>query len=322
MPRYARNTFILAKLETTYKTDASPTGAANAVQVSNFSSTPLNASNVKRDLIRGFFGGSEELVGTAYQELTFDVELAGSGAAGTAPAWGPLLRACGLAETVTASTRVDYTPVSTAFESLTIYYHDDGVLHKLLGARGTVSFKLALGDRPMLSFRFMGLYSQVTATANPTPTLTAWKTPLVVTDANTADLMFGGTHSPSGAPAITGGTAIPSKGIEVDLGLSVNHTPLLGDESIDITQREVSGKVSLDLTAAQEVTAMADVLAATTTSIGLVHGTTAGNKVLLWLPSVQRINPKKSDLNGRRLIDFDLRCVPVSGNDEARLVVF
>ena len=80
--RYHRNTAILAKIEATYGTDATPTEAANALLVSNVSINPLNAQNVSRDLIRPFLGGSEQLVGAANIELSFDVELAGAGAAG------------------------------------------------------------------------------------------------------------------------------------------------------------------------------------------------------------------------------------------------
>ena len=65
MPRYARNALILAKVETTAGVDAVPTGAANALLVANLTINPLKANNVSRDLIRPFFGGSEQLVGTA-----------------------------------------------------------------------------------------------------------------------------------------------------------------------------------------------------------------------------------------------------------------
>ena len=81
MPRYARNALILAKVETTAGVDAVPTGAANALLVANLTINPLKANNVSRDLIRPFFGGSEQLVGTATVEVSFDVELAASGTA-------------------------------------------------------------------------------------------------------------------------------------------------------------------------------------------------------------------------------------------------
>jgi hypothetical protein len=325
MPRYIRNTCILAKIESAYATDAVPTGAANAMLVSDLSINPLQANNVSRELVRPYFGGSEELVGTRYIECGFSVELVGSGTAGTAPAFGPLLRACALAEVLIASTRVDYNPITTGQESVTIYWYDDGVLHKLLGARGTVDFKLGSGERPVMVYKFQGLYGGISAATPSGIDFSAFKTPLVVTDANSGDVTFGGTVSPTGAPAITGGTSIPSMGLEVMLGNTVQFTPLLGGETVDVTQREVTGKARLDLTAAQEVSRMADVLAATLSSMSLSHGLVAGYKVLMHLPSVQSLNPTKEELNGRRLIGYDLRAVPPpagSGNDELRLVFF
>lgn len=318
--RLIRNTAILAKKETTYGTDATPTGAANALLVSNLSINPINANLVDRDIIRPYLGASEQLLGTRYVEMGFDVEFVGAGTVATAAAWGPLLLGCGMAETVVATFRVDYTPVSTAFDSLTIYWYDDGVLHKATGCRGNVQINMRVGERPVLSFKFTGIYSTPTAASNPSVTLTAWKTPQVVTDANTQDTVFGGTHTTGTTPAITGGTPYPSQGIEIDMGNSVNFTALLGGETVDITQRAASGKVTLDLTAAQEVTLITAVEGATLQTLGLIHGTVANQKAMVWLPSVQLTNPQKAEANGKRLVSFDFRCVPTAGNDEVRLI--
>jgi hypothetical protein len=318
MARYTRNSAVLAKIETTYATDAIPTGSANAVLISNLSVNPLNSNNIDRDLIRPFFGSSEQLIGTVYKEISFDVELAGSGTAGTAPAWGVLLRACAFAETINAGISADYTPITDSQESLTIYYYRSGTLHKLLGARGDCTLKASIGTRPVFSFKFMGLDGNMTAVANPSLTLTAWKTPLSVSDANTGDLTFGCTYS---AGALSGGTSYPSRGLELPFANDVVHTALLGGESIDVTNRQIAGTVELDLTAAQEVAFMTSVKTNGTQSLGLVHGTAAGNKVLLYMPAVQFITPAESDLNGRALSKYNLRVVPgASGNDELRIV--
>lgn len=317
MSRYIRNTAILAKIETVAGTDAVPTGAANAILVSNMSINPLVSRNVDRDLLRPYFGTSEQLVGPAYVECTFDVEIQGSGAAGTAPAWGALLRACAFAETITAGSRVEYLPVSQSIESASIYYYDDGVLHKLLMARGDVAIKLNPEAKPVFSFKFWGLDGAISAAALPSLTLTGWKTPTIPTDANTDDLLLGCTYS---AGALSSGTAYPSRGVELAVGNQLEFLELIGAESIDITDRSVNGKVSLDLTAAQEVSFMADVKANTLTSMGIVHGTAAGYKVLLHMPAVQRVNPRKDALGKRRLIGYDLRALPSSGNDELRIV--
>lgn len=317
MSRLARKTAILAKIETTYGVDATPVGTTDAILISNQQINPLNAQNVDRALIRSYLGGAEQLVGTTFVDVSFDVELQSSGTAGTAPAWGPLLRACGMAEAISAGARVEYTPISDTFESATLYYYDDGVLHKLLGARGSFKLGMGIGNRPLISFKFIGIDGGVTAAANPAQTLTAWKTPAVITDPNTGDLLFGCTYATG---ALSAGTAYPSKGIDIDSGITVNHIPLLGGESVDLTARNVTGKVSLDLTAAQEVTFMTSVKANTVQSLGLQHGSVAGSKIIVFSPAVQMINPKKEDQNGRRLIGFDTRHVPSAGNDELRIV--
>ena len=318
--RLVRNTAILLKSETTYGVDSVPTGAANALLVSNVSITPISTNEVDRAIMRPFLGGSEQLVGTRYAQISFDLELVGSGTVATSPAWSAALLACGMAETLVATFRADYLPISSNMPSVTIYHFDDGIRHTLIGARGDVSVKFIQGEIPKLSLSYQGLYTTPTAAALPTIITTAWKIPQVVCDANTGDLMFGGTHTTSTAPAITGGTAYPSQGIEVMFGNSVNFNPLLGGEDVQISARSVTGKVTLDLTAAQEVTMMSNVESATLTSIGLQHGTVANQKLLLWLPSVQLTNPAKAEVNGKRLVSFDLRVLPVSGNDEVRLV--
>jgi len=318
MARKFRKTAILAKIETTPYTDAAPTGAANAIQIANLDVTPYNAQNVDRNLVRAAFGRSGQLVGPGYVELSFEVELAGSGAAGTAPAYGPLLRACAFAEAITASTRVDYTPVTDSLETVTIYYHRDGVKHAAVGCQGTFELLMNVGQRPALKFTFKGKSSVPTATADPTLTLTAWKVPEVVSDANTADLLIGCAYS---AGALTGGTAYTSGGLSFNLGGTVSFTPLVGAEYIDFTDRQPVGSLMLDLTAAQEVTFDGYVRNNTLQSIGMIHGTATGKKVLVFGGQVQLMNRKHQDVNGVLMSAFDLGFDPSSGNDEFRICV-
>jgi hypothetical protein len=98
--RLVRNTVILLKLEGTgsYGVDPTPVQAPDAMQVTNLSITPIVPNNVDRNLIRSYLGASEQLLGTKYIELGFDIELAGSGTVATAPAWAAPLIACGFAQ--------------------------------------------------------------------------------------------------------------------------------------------------------------------------------------------------------------------------------
>ncbi|MCC6071461.1 phage tail tube protein [Massilia sp. GCM10020059] len=320
MPRYIKNTIITSKPETTAGVDAAPTGAANAVLVSEMSITPLDAQNIGRNLIRGYFGGSEQLVGPASVKVGFSVELAGSGTAGTAPAWGALLLGCAAGEGVLATpARVEYSPVSAALKTLTQYYYDDGVLHKLLGVMGNCTLSARVGDRPLLKFEFVGLDGGVSE-ATTSATYTPWKKPVAMTKANVIDITLGGTYA---AGAITGGTVYSSTGLELNFGNVVNFTPMLSSETVDITDRESTGSIELELTATQEVALMSIVKANTTQSLAFTIGTAAGNKIIIFAPAAQLLSPKKAELNGKRLIGFDVRFVPSAagtGNDEWKIV--
>jgi hypothetical protein len=317
MPRYIRNTLIVAKIETVSGTDAAPTGALNAVLVTDFSITPLDAKNIDRNLVRGFFGGSEQLVGPASVKVSFSVELAGSGTAATAPAWGALLQGCAAGEGLLATpARVEYSPVSTVLKGLSIYYYDDGVLHKLLAAMGNCTLSAKVGDRPMLKFEYVGLDGGISA-ASDTGVFTPWKKPVAMTKSNVIDVTLGAAYA---VGALTGGTPYNSTGLEINFGNVVNFNPMLSTETVDITDRQSTGSIELELTAAQEVAMMASVKANTTQSLGFTIGAAAGNKIIIFSPGVQLFNPKKVDLNGKRLIGYDTRYVPLVGNDEWRIV--
>lgn len=322
MSRLIKNTAILFGAEAAYGVDPVLTGADNAMLVANLKVPDTQFQNVSRDLVRPFLGGSEQLPGNRNVPFGFDVELVGSGTAGVAPAYADALLACAMAETVEALMRVDYTPITDMQGSATGYWHDDGEKHLLLGARGNGTFKLNAGERPLFTFDGLALDGGKAEAANPATTLTGFKTPQAVTDANTADVVLGCTHAAAGAPALVGGVTYPSMGLEFTLGNKVVHNALLGGESIDITDRDASGTIKLDVTAAQEVANYTAVLGATLTSIGFVHGTVAGRKVLVFLPYCQLVNPKKIDMNGKRLVQYDIRIVPSAGNDEVRVCFF
>ena len=110
----------LAKLETVYGTDAAPTGAANFIQLSDVTFTPLAGDEEQRNLLQPHLGHQGVYLTGDYGQFQFSVEIAGSGVAGTAPAVGPLLRACGFAETITAVTSVEYTPVDEANDAVSM----------------------------------------------------------------------------------------------------------------------------------------------------------------------------------------------------------
>ena len=94
---------LLAKEESTYGTDSNPTGAANAVLVRSLEISPFQSDAVERELIRGYMGNYETLHANQRVEVTFEVEMVGSGTAGTAPALALCLK---LAATAKQSLRI------------------------------------------------------------------------------------------------------------------------------------------------------------------------------------------------------------------------
>lgn len=165
---------IWAKKETTYGVDSVPAAL-------NF----IWAENVRHQLLGSEEGGDPARPGVApfpteiygeHAEVSFEVPLAASGTAGTAPKWGPLIQACSVTETVSAGVSVTYARRSdpALSDSLTLIYRADRELHKLTGARGRVGLRLQAGKRPMLVFTFRGLHTDVATGSRPVQADATW----------------------------------------------------------------------------------------------------------------------------------------------------
>ena len=173
---------ILAKTEVTYNTDPTPTAGSNAILVENLSHNFTAARRAERKVVKGTFAPIKDLYAGALVEISFDCEIKGSGAAGTAPEIGPLLTACAMAETVVAATSVTYKPTSTAsnHKSLTFYIYEDGLRYKVTGARGSFSINLQTASKGVISFKFTGHYNTPTDTSIVSPTYNPTVPPVLV----------------------------------------------------------------------------------------------------------------------------------------------
>jgi hypothetical protein len=309
-PLFKRKAVLHAKIEAVYGTDPGAFAAANAILVRNLNLTPLEVDYAPRDLQRPYFGNSENLPTRMRAMVEFEVEMAGAGAAGTAPKYGPLLRACGMAETINAGVSVVYAPVSAAFESNTLYFNMDGLLHKLLGARGTVTCRVQANQIPVYAFRMTGLYVEPTDTAAIATDYTGFTKPVPALTANTTPFTLQG-YSPV------------ADSLSIDLGNNVVHRSLIGGESILITDRKVSGEVVMESMKNADKNFWTAVAAATTAALQCQHGTVAGNIVVLDAPKTQVTAPRYSDSDGISMTTYGLVMVPngASGNDEFTITV-
>jgi hypothetical protein len=299
---------MLAKVEIVYGTDAIPTNVANAILVANVKHTPMVQDLPARNPIRPYFSNDGVIPAGAHVTLDFDIEVAGSGAAGTAPAWGAVLQACAMAETINAGVSAVYSPISSGEKSVTLYYNVDGKQHSITGARGSFSMKFAKGGIPMLSFKFIGLYNTPTDTALPVPTLAGWTKPIPVNLANTTPVTL---HGYAGA----------FSDINLDIANANTYRNLIGSESILFHDRKPKGSCVMEMPAIATKNFYSIAAAGTTGALALTHGTIAGNKVAIACPTVQVTNPVHSSADNIEMLGLTLELQPNTGNDELVITV-
>jgi hypothetical protein len=308
MALLTRKRLILAKAEATYGTDPTPTGSANAILVRNLEITPLQSDIVQRELIRPYLGNYEQLLAQTRVQVTFEVELAGSGAAGTAPAYGPVLKACGLSETVVATTSVTYAPVSTSFSSVTIYFYQDGIRHIVTGARGTFTLNGQVGAIPTIAFTMTGIYNAPTDTALATPTYANQATPLIFKNGNTTSFS---AFSYSGA----------LQSIDLNVGNEIVYRELIGGtKEVLITDRKPAGTMSIEAVLLATKNYFTVSTGSTTGSVSFQHGTTAGNIATLTMAQSDLADASYAELNGIAMLNLPYVATPTAaGNDELSL---
>lgn len=318
MARSTKKTYMLAKLETTPGTDAAPTGSADAVLLRvedlNLGVEQLFAT---REIIQAGFTSPDQLPFTRRASFTFSVDAASAGAAGTAPQWGDLLQACGMAETITAGSYVVYNDISAALKNLTIWAEKDGLLFKIGYCAGNVTADFTTGNVPRFTFAMQGLVYSIAAGTIGAETLTAWQRPEAVGPAYTSKLILGGTYATG---AITGGTQYNFKNLSFDLGNDVQFDTLVQQETCGIYGRNVSLQAVLDLGASGEATQWANMAAGTQISVGFTHGTVGGKQITVFLGKAS-ITGIADNVDGNKLLSqLTFTGLPTVADDTIRII--
>jgi hypothetical protein len=309
MAKYWKSKTILCKMEAGgYAIDPLPTGAANAILGSDVTFSPMEGEWVKRNYERRSFGAKPGLGAAFRSVLTFSVEAAPSGTAGVAPAWGPLLRACAVAQVVTANTSVEYSPITDNPESSTLYFDVDGTLHKMLGTRGNVAFTLGASGIPMFKFTLTSLFTVPEEAAKPTPDYSQFKAPEVASKANT--------------PTFTiGGIPFAMRNFELDLANDVQASMLVNQEEILIVDRDETLKVQVRAVPLGTYNPFTIAQAGTLQPIVLAHGRVAGRRLGLSLPTSQQQLPSYQEQQGILEWPLNFSPLPVAGDDQWKLTL-
>lgn len=301
-PILIRNHAFLAKVEATSGLDAAPTALANAIKVSNLSITPLEVQTVARSTSQPYLGNTQKVMVAGYTRTEFDVELAGSGAAGTAPQMAPLLIGCGFAETISAGISAVYKPISDLFKTLTLYTNIGGVLYKTRYVAGSPAININALGIPQVRFSFTGLYDPVTDQALPSNITYRDVTPVGVNKDNTQFTLHG--------------YAAVMNQLTLDLKNQVQYRNLVNFEGVRITDRQPDGSVRFEATKVADKDWFAAVRAATQAPLSLVHGSVAGNIVQIDAPKAQITTAAFDDDNGIQMFRGGLSLQPDQGNDE------
>ena len=285
------------------------TGSANYVQVIDLNIEPIVSDEVSRDLIRPYMGNYEVIPANTRVNVTFDVEMAGSGSAGTAPKYGAILKACGLSETVVSSTSVTYAPVTTPSDSVTLFVNYDGIRHKVTGARGTFSLNCEVNNIPRISFSLTGIFNAPTDTALPTVTVSNQASPLIFKNGSTSNFAIFGF-------------AAALQSWNLDFNNEVIYRELVGGtKEVLITDRRPSGTAVIESPALSAHNFFTDYTGTSTGTNTWLHGTTAGNKVTVSCPQTDLGQPTYEESDGITMLSLPFMATPTaSANNEFSLV--
>ena len=303
--RYVDNLAVLAKMETVYGINSNPTPLLNAMQLVNATIEPFLGEDLDRELTLPFMGHQGVILDGNYCRITAEIEISGSGTPGTPPPCSPLLRSCGLRETVTPTTSVTYTPISRLFESSSMYFNDDGVNHVMIGSRGTLTWQLTPKRIPRFSLTMTGISGTISDIPVPVVDLDDFQTPVPINLANTALAL----HGYAGA----------CEGITFDLGNQIEPRFLINSEGIEQTGRKMTGSAIFEAALLAEKNWLQIAKSHQTGTLLATHGTEAGNIVEISAPRVQIGRLTYGESQRIRNNTLPLMFRPVAGNDEFSL---
>ncbi|BBL75576.1 phage tail tube protein [Methylomagnum ishizawai] len=206
-----------------------------------------------------------------------------------------------------------YDPVSKDQGSIAFYYYLDGILHKMFGARGDFELTAEANNMQRIKFTFTGLYGGIADASMPTPSYSAFNTPVPLNSTNT----MGGIH---GCNMSGNDTGVQLKKFTFGLGNTVKHRQLVGSEAVVISDRMAKGSVSLEMTPMALLDWFDRIQESTTGIIFLQNGTEAGYRTNIILPKAQLMKPKYSNDDNVAMLDMDFKAIWTSGNDEVRLL--
>jgi hypothetical protein len=163
MPLNTQHQTVHVKEEATFGADVTP-AAADARAFLSFKRTE-SAQSIDRPLVNGTGVPGLPVVGARKATAAAEMDLRGSGTAGTAPEVGLLLEICGFKHTNNAGVSDTYDASVAVRKSATAYDYIDGKLYPILGMAGSCKLDLPIGGGGKFTFNFGGAYVEPTDVA-------------------------------------------------------------------------------------------------------------------------------------------------------------
>ena len=297
-----KNKLILAKIESPYGVEPTPTTTANFVAAHNISVSPDIAYNetMATDISLSHRAGT---LGRKSITVTFDHQLQMNGAT---PPIDPLLLSCGYTD---SGSNGVYLPRTTGFQSCTLWVYEENIVWKVNGCRGNAVFNFNAGEPVSVSFTMQGRYVKPADTTFPTS----------ITDAG-------------GKPCVAMNRAFVYNSLNPvveSLSFSLNNTlvaqPNLDDsvahgiEAIVITDRNPEGSFNPELVTAATTPDYWTLLEAVTqAALTYVVGDGTDN-LSVSIPKPELMNITSGDQGGILIYDIPFKCVRNAGDDEISL---
>lgn len=305
-PMRKKNQLILARIETTYDTDPTPSVSSHSLLAMDISFKEI-VDPVRRPAQIASLSRLPSVAGQKYAEVSFKVEGKGSGSAGTAPRIGALLRACGFLETISGGTSVTYTPVSSSFESVTIYFFVDGRRHIVTGCRGDVKITCEAGQMSIFEFTMKGRYADPTLVALSSPTLES-TTPSVCKSCNFQ---------------YNSKSTLVLKSALIEMNNQVVPRPSLNDANsiagFEITGRDPMVTIDPEDLIETSYSFRGDAFVSLR-ALSWVVGATAGNILTVSIPKFNPYFPEYADRDDILVANIKGEATQNSGNDEVSMV--
>jgi hypothetical protein len=307
-----RKAQVALKLESTEGTAITLAAADADMFVYDVSFSP-DIQVTPRNPLRATLSNLPHFIGRKQASISFKTELAGSGTAGTAPVFGDALVACGMGETVVASTSVTYLPDSDGTEgdgtSASVAVFIDGKKYLIYGARGDYEMGFVAGEPAFITFTFTGLYGGVTDLA-----------------------LLSGISYPTVVPAVWLGVTLTKGGaalVAENLTLAMNNTVSMrtdvtqssGFVAAAITARDPGGNFDPEETTVAARDDWGQMAAGTATVFAATLGSAAGNILTIGAPELVIESISHGDRDGvlTNGIDFKLQSDTAAGEDELSL---